>query len=269
MASKRITIAVVGGGNLGGAFLAGWQGHDSVRYVVEPDLKKHKQLAALATPVASIAALPAGLDLAVITVKPPLVKTVLAELAPKKVKQVVSFAAGISLASMREAMAETPLCRAMGSTAAATRATTISLCGALPEKLEAAFAYLGETLSIADEKWMDAITAVSASAPAFFLLAMEGLSDGGLRLGLPRELADKLALSAARSAYAVATQDHMTRAKHKITSPAGTTIAGLTVLERASVHAAFSDAAVAAAARAADLASAAAAAHPRSPKEHA
>ncbi|MCC6809102.1 MAG: NAD(P)-binding domain-containing protein [Deltaproteobacteria bacterium] len=252
-------LAVIGGGNLGGAFLAGLAQAAGARFVVEPDKDKQRALKAYATPCARVADLPDDLDLAIITVKPPLVKGVLAELAAKKPAHVVSFAAGVTLAQMRAAIGarKTTLHRGMASTAAASCASTTTLCdekSALPQALQDLLATLGEVISIADEKWMDAITAVSASAPAFFLLAMEGLSDGGLRLGLPRDLADRLAVGAARAAEAVARKEHMTRAKHKITSPGGTTIAGLTVLERAGVHAAFSDAAMAAAARAKELA---------------
>lgn len=252
---------MLGGGNLGGAFLAGWA--DTTHLVVEPDRTKHKALKAYSTPLESIADLPDGLELAVIMVKPALVKPVLAELRSKKPKHILSFAAGVTSAHMRYAIGDGPrLHRGMASTAAAFRATTTSLWSetdSLPKHYKDLLATLGDLIDVADEKWMDAITAVSASAPAFFLLALEGLSDGGLRLGLPRALADRLALGAARAAHAVAVESSapFAQAKNRITSPGGTTIAGLTVLERASVHAAFSDAAVAAAARAKELADAA------------
>jgi pyrroline-5-carboxylate reductase len=255
-ARKKHAVAVIGGGNLGGAFLAGWA--ERAHWVVEPDAGKHKALKAWATPVASVKDLPDKLDLAVVTVKPASVKPVLADLRAKKPAHVLSFAAGVTIAQMRAALGGGPsLHRGMANTAAAMRASTITLCAektALPGPLRELLSALGEVVAVQDEKWMDAITAVSASAPAFFLLAMEGLSDGGLRLGLPRQLADQLAVGAARAAQAVAAAEQMTRAKHKITSPAGTTIAGLTVLERAGTHAAFSDAAVAAASRAKELA---------------
>lgn len=253
--ARSAKIAVIGGGNLGSAFLSGWGRGD--RLVVEPDRDKHKPLKAWATPVSTVKELPERLDLAIITVKPALVRTVLSELRTKRPAHVLSFAAGVTLAAMRAAIGNgAALHRGMASTAAAQRASTTTLCSEkakLPAELRKMLEQLGDLIDIDDEKHMDAITAVSASAPAFFLLAMEGLSDGGLRLGLPRALADRLAEGAARAAHAVASADQMTRAKNRITSPGGTTIAGLTVLERAGVHAAYSDAAVAAAARAKEL----------------
>ncbi len=257
--AKRV-IAIIGGGNLGGAFAAGYlrrgaQDYDLV--VVEPDRAKHAAFSG-ARCVDDIAALGKGVALAIIAVKPQLVQQVCQQLGALEPEVVVSFAAGVRLDALRAALGAGPkLIRAMGNTAAAFGASITSLCAApgedVPPSLTADFAPLGDVIVLADEKQMDAAMALSGSAPAFVLAAAEGLSDGGVRLGLGRELADRMAIGAIRAAAAVGASEHMTVAKQRITSPGGTTIEGLAVIESAAVRAAFADAAVAAAKRAKEL----------------
>jgi pyrroline-5-carboxylate reductase len=246
-------IAVVGGGNLGGSFVAGYLRAGVAVMVVEPDSKKHVQGV---QNLSDLTLLPKGADIVVIAVKPQLVGKVCKELAAQEPKCVVSFAAGVTLEALRRDCGPGPqVVRAMGNTAAAFGASITSLVcdGPVPEGVKEAFEPLGEVVVLGDEKQMDGAMAISASAPAFFLMAAEGLSDGGVRLGLSRELANSMAVGAMRAAAAVATHEHMTLAKQRITSPGGTTIVGLAVLETAAVRGAYADAAVATAKRAKEL----------------
>ncbi len=105
-----------------------------------------------------------------------------------------------------------------------------------------------------NESQMDAVTGLSGSGPAFIFLVIEALADGGVRSGLSRDVALKLAAKVVKgSAVAVLEGNHPEVLKDKVTSPAGTTIEGLSVLEDKAVRSAFMDAVYAAFKRSAEI----------------
>ena len=107
----------------------------------------------------------------------------------------------------------------------------------------------------ADEALLDAVTGLSGSGPGFVALVVEALADGGVKAGLPRPLAQALAVETLSGTGALLAQtgEHPAQIKDRVSSPGGTTIAGLAVLEQRGVRGALIEAVAAAAARAREL----------------
>ena len=102
---------------------------------------------------------------------------------------------------------------------------------------------------------MDAVTGLSGSGPAYVYLVIEALSDAGVMMGLPRDVATTLAAQTVRGAadMVLETREHPAVLKDRVTSPAGTTIAGMRQLEKCGVRAAMFEAVMAAANRSREL----------------
>ncbi len=202
-------------------------------------------------------------DLLVLAVKPQTMKALLAEVRPvvSASHLIVSIAAGIPLRQLAEGLgADRRLIRVMpntpclvGSSASgysageAATADDIALVDRLLNAVGRAFA-LPESL-------LDAVTGLSGSGPAFVYVIIEALSDGGVRVGLPREVATALAAQTVLGAakMVLETGTHPGALKDMVASPGGTTIAGLHALERGGLRAALMDAVEAATRRSAEL----------------
>lgn len=205
-----------------------------------------------------------GSDIVIIAVKPQYVAVVLAEVRPVLAEStvVVSIAAGVTVANMLEAAgAGARIVRVMPNTPCLVGETAAAMClgGAATEgdaaDVRALFAAVG-VIHRVDERLLSAVTGLSGSGPAYIFLAIEALADGGVRAGLPRDVSLALAAQTVAGAARMVldTGKHPGALKDMVTSPAGTTIAGVHELERAGVRAAFMNAVVAASARADELA---------------
>ncbi|HUQ68186.1 MAG TPA: pyrroline-5-carboxylate reductase [Planctomycetaceae bacterium] len=213
--------------------------------------------------VASNAEVVRGSDVVFLAVKPQQMLSVLTEISticePRHL--VVSVAAGITLATLDAQLApsrrvirvmpNTPCLIGRGASAFSTGLHATRADAAVVERLLSTVGVTGEV----PEKLLDAVTGLSGSGPAYVYLMIEALSDGGVRAGLPRELALKLAAQTVLGAaeMVLTTGQHPGALKDAVTSPGGTTIAGLHKLEQSSVRGALMDAVVAATDRAREL----------------
>lgn len=174
---------------------------------------------------------------------------------------VISIAAGITLAALEEAASERiRVIRAMPNTPALVGRGAAGYClgsRATPQDAATARLLLGAVgLAIeVPERLMDAVTGLSGSGPAYVYLMIEALADGGVQAGLQRVDALRLAAQTVMGAAAMVleTGDHPAVLKDMVTSPGGTTIAGLAVLERHGLRSALIDAVAAATRRATEL----------------
>lgn len=202
-------------------------------------------------------------DTLVLAVKPQVVSALLADVRSllKSRHLLVSIAAGVTLERLAEETGNAcRLIRVMPNTPALIGASAAGYApgpsataddAALVDRL---FNAIGKAYRL-PEKLLDAVTGLSGSGPAFVYAVIEALGDGGVRMGLPREVATGLAaqtvLGAAR--MVLETGLHTGALKDMVTSPGGTTIAGLHALERAGLRGALMDAVEAATKRAAEL----------------
>lgn len=202
-------------------------------------------------------------DIVILAVKPQDVSSVLADTREgAKDKLIISIAAGINTQTISDTLL-TPvrIVRAMPNTPALVLSGATALfigegCTKDDEKMAVRiFDAVGKTVVLKDEALMDAVTGLSGSGPAYIFLIMEALADAGVRMGLPREIASLLAnqtvFGSARMVMEI--KRHPAELKDMVTSPGGTTIAGLKKLEDGKVRASIMEAVEAATVRSREL----------------
>ena len=209
------------------------------------------------------AAAAAAADLILLCVKPSTVPEVVRAVAPALVTSqlVLSAAASVTTTALEGLLPPgVPVVRAMPNTPCLIRRGMTGLAAgahAGPEHLEIArgiFDAVGRSV-VVDEKHMDAITGLSASGPAFLYIVIESLAEGGVKVGLPREVATELAAQTVLGAGAMVleTGEHPARLKDAVTTPAGCTMDGILELEDGGLRVTLIKAIVQAARRAGEL----------------
>jgi pyrroline-5-carboxylate reductase len=211
--------------------------------------------------VASNADVVAAADIAILATKPQQVASVLDEIRSNaKGKLIVSIAAGVQLATLAAKLKDARLVRVMPNTPCliGQSASAYALGPSATEGDAALVRELLDTVGRAyrvDEKLLDAVTGLSGSGPAFVYVAIEALADGGVRMGLPRDVALALAAQTFKGSaeMVLSTGEHPAVLKDRVASPGGTTIAGLQALECGGLRAALINAVEAATNRSIEL----------------
>jgi len=257
-------LAIVGGGKMGEALLVGLLGAQWARaedmIVVEPIEARRKELAATFVDV-DITAEPMPSDGVVIAVKPTDVEGACRAVADAGVQRVLSIAAGVPLAKLERWIGDgTPVVRAMPNTAALVGAGAAAIAPgtwAGDDDLAWAESILGAVgiVQRVGEPLLDAVTGLSGSGPAYLFLVAESLVEAGVLAGLPRPTAQALVTQTMLGSARLLAETGKTAEEHRaaVTSPGGTTAAGLRALETGAVRAAFLDAVDAATRRSREL----------------
>ena len=210
-------------------------------------------------------------EVLMLAVKPQVLEAVISDLAalglgdaanPPSETVIVSILAGVPLSRLEAAFLHRPVIRVMPNTPATVGAGVSAIApgkAVTADHLERAkriLSAVGEVVEV-PESLMDAVTGLSGSGPAYVALMVEALSDGGVAAGLPRAIASKLALQTVLGTAQLLQQTgmHPAELKDRVTSPGGTTIAGVGQLERAAFRSALIEAVKAASQRSRELGS--------------
>ena len=239
-----VRLQVIGGGKMGEALLVGlvsrgWAAPEDL-HVVEPDAARQEAIAT-AVPAVSIGDRPVpGAD-AVVAVKPGVVVKVLPALADAGVGRVLSIAAGVRTGAIEAGMPEgAAVVRAMPNTPALVGQGAAAIAAgseASVEDLDWAAGILRAvgTVAVVREEDLDAVTGLSGSGPAYVFRLAEAMRDAGIAQGLDRGTADALTRQTLLGAATLLSDsgEDPGRLRENVTSPGGTTAAGLAVMDEA------------------------------------
>lgn len=199
-------------------------------------------------------------EIIILAVKPQVLPEVCRSLRVKSSAVVLSIAAGQGLDKLQKLFPENPVVRVMPNNPALVGAgiSAVSAGEKVTEadliKVERIFRSVGEVVEV-EEKLMDAVTGLSGSGPAFIYLVVEALVEAGEKLGLNKSVAEKLAVATTLGSAQtlLKTKKSPRELRDMVTSPGGTTLSGLRVLEERRTAEALTDAVIMAAKRAAEL----------------
>jgi len=206
----------------------------------------------------------AGATTVILAVKPQVVESVAEQVRPHVTEDrlLLSIVAGVSLSRLASLLGSRRVIRVMPNTPSliGQGASAFAMgSGASAEDSDWVARLMGAVglVERVEERLLDAVTGLSGSGPAYVYLIIEALADGGVRAGLPRDLASRLAAQMVRGAAQMVVEgnEHAAVLKDRVCSPGGTTIAGVEVLERRAVRGAMMGAVAASAARSIELGS--------------
>jgi pyrroline-5-carboxylate reductase len=243
----------MGAALVSGLLASGWARPEEI-VVVEPVAARRDELAAAHAGLVVAAEVSAGAAGAVVAVKPADVEAACRALADAGIGRVLSIAAGVTLASLESWLGQgAAVVRAMPNTPALVGAGAAAIAAGSAAG-EADLAWAEEILCAVGkvervpEKLLDAVTGLSGSGPAYVFLVAEALIEAGVAAGLPRTVSETLTvqtlLGSARLLAESGDRPEVLRAA--VTSPGGTTAAGLAALEARAVRSAFMEAVMAA-----------------------
>lgn len=197
-----------------------------------------------------------GRQIVLLAVKPQDFSNVASDLRGNLDQQqlLMSIMAGVRVDTLVEAFDHIAVVRVMPNTPAALGAgfsgwfATMAVADQQRALAQRVLRALGREAQVPEERYLDMVTAVSGSGPAYVFLFLEGLVDAGVHIGLPRELATEMVLQTllGSTRMAIDTGRHPAELRNMVTSPAGTTAEALLVLERTGMRAALTEAVIAA-----------------------
>ena len=257
-------VQIVGGGKMGEALLGGlldtqWASADEL-IVVEPIEARRAELTERFGDVVVSEHVVEAVD-AIVAVKPDHVEAACRALASARVRRVLSIAAGVTIARLERYLGnDAAVVRAMPNTPALVGQGAAAIaCGSRASGADQAWAQsilsaVG-TVEVVDEALLDAVTGLSGSGPAYVFLLAEALIDAGVQAGLPADVSARLTEQTLLGAATLlsASTDSPDVLRRNVTSPNGTTAAGLAVFDAADFHGLVARVVAAATARSREL----------------
>ncbi|MCS7279805.1 MAG: pyrroline-5-carboxylate reductase [Thermodesulfobacteriaceae bacterium] len=243
------SIGIIGGGQMAEALIKGFLEKNiflKENILVSEPIKERREYLAQSYQVqitSSNLEVVEKRELLLLAVKPQVMASVLEEIKSKiesKHHLIITIAAGLSISFYEKRLPEkTRLIRVMPNTCALVHRSISAIAKgtfateddlSLVEKI---FLAIGEVVRV-EERYMDGVTALSGSGPAYVALFLEALIDGGVKVGLPRDLSEKLALTTLEGTVALikASKKNPYEIKAMVTSPGGTTISALEIFYR-------------------------------------
>ncbi|HEU4366707.1 MAG TPA: pyrroline-5-carboxylate reductase [Methylomirabilota bacterium] len=255
MSLKGKRVGFIGGGNMGEALVRGLLGAGSVQpeHIAATDVRPERTARLVEQfgidAHADNLRLVRESDVIILAVKPQSMAAVLAEIAPAVGGRhlLISIAAGVAAETIRAGLGrDARIIRVMPNTPALVLQGATGVArgeGAGPADVavaEAIFGAVGQVV-VVDEAQMDAVTGLSGSGPAYVAIVIEALADGGVRVGLDRATAMTLAIQTVLGAARLLAETgmHPAALKDMVSSPGGTTIAGISALEEGGIRTAL------------------------------
>lgn len=233
-------LLLIGAGNMGSAMLKGLQEYDIT--VVEKNSSRADELSKMYKNTKIVNEIPSLDDfLVILAIKP---KSLESLEVSGEAKGLISILAGVTLRTLKSKINAKMYVRAMPNMAALKQKSATSLCGDTELKTDAiaVLSTIGKCFWLESEDELDIATGLAGSAPAWIALVAEALSDGAVNLGLKRDISYEYIAALFDGVGSVLEDEHPAILKDKVTSPKGTTIAGIKKLEEGKVRNAFMEA---------------------------
>lgn len=233
-----MVIGFIGSGGMAAAIARGWAGDGDSMLFSDAGSGRARELAEeLGGEVASNEEISARADLVVVAVKPAKLDDVAPQLSAAK--EVVSILAAVPLARLQEALpGATQVLRVMPNVGVEVRKGVLCIAGEANAETRAKLELLGHVVELPDADF-DEATAIMSCAPAYLALAVEALADAGAAAGLDAELARELVVETTGGTAELLRIRHPADVRKAVTSPGGSTEAGLEALDREGARRAF------------------------------
>lgn len=232
-----MVVGFIGSGNMAAAMARGWAGElDSMLFSDSGSGRAARLAAELGGEAAANAEIAERADLLVLAVKPAHLETVAPSLSAAR--ELVSILAATPLQRLREAFPGASVLRTMPNVGVEVRQGVICVAGEASSAAREKLAVLGHVVELPDGDF-DQATAIMGCAPAYLALAVEALADAGTAAGLDPDLARELVVETTAGTAELLRSNHPADVRKAVTSPGGSTEAGLEALDREGARRAF------------------------------